>query len=81
MLWVSDVGVTLNLDHVLDFVLSVDLKLSPDDNSSLTVALHNREKKQAWYIHYTCSSQVILAKVSEHYLQYWCDVCINCCRS
>lgn len=69
----TDVGVTLNLDHVLDFVLSVDLKLSPDDNSSLTVALHNREKKQAWYIHYTCSSQVILAKEQDIYYGLGCD--------
>lgn len=63
LLTVTESGISLIVDHVLDFVLSADLRLSVEDNSSLAVTLHNREKKQVWTVHYTCSNQLLNAQV------------------
>ncbi|CAH1154209.1 unnamed protein product [Phaedon cochleariae] len=46
-------GVHLKLDHVLYFVMSVDIMLS--SNSSFTVTLQNRETKNIYYLHYITS--------------------------
>lgn len=60
-------GIQLKLDHVLDFVLSVQIQLSVVDNSSLTVVVQHRERKEFWNLHYTCSSQLIHAKDEDVY--------------
>ncbi|XP_039278701.1 D-glucuronyl C5-epimerase B [Nilaparvata lugens] len=60
-------GIQLKLDHVLDFVLSVQMQLSVVDNSSLTVVVQHREKKEFWNLHYTCSNQLIHAKDEDVY--------------
>ncbi|CAH0555986.1 unnamed protein product [Brassicogethes aeneus] len=50
-------GVKLKMDHVLDFVISLNLILS--DNSSLSVTLQNRETKDIYNLHYITSSLLI----------------------
>lgn len=52
-----DTAVTLNLDHVLDLVFSVDVELQP--NSSITVTIQNRETKQLYNIHYVISDTLL----------------------
>lgn len=61
--YVTESAVSLTVDHVLDFILSLDLRLTVEDNSSLSVTLHSREKKQTWTIHYTCSNHTFTAQV------------------
>jgi heparosan-N-sulfate-glucuronate 5-epimerase len=54
-------GVSLKLDHVLDFILSLNLKLTI--NSSFTVVLQSREKRdQIFQLHYICSDLLISAQ-------------------
>uniref|UniRef100_A0A1B6CJP8 heparosan-N-sulfate-glucuronate 5-epimerase n=1 Tax=Clastoptera arizonana TaxID=38151 RepID=A0A1B6CJP8_9HEMI len=69
----SDTGIKLMVDTVLDFVLSLDLKLSAADNSSFIVVLQSREKKQTWNLHYICSQQIIFAKDQDIYYGLGCD--------
>lgn len=45
-----DSAIYLDMDHVLDLLLSVDLFLRP--NSSLMVTMQNRESQQVFYLHY-----------------------------
>ncbi|KAG8291443.1 D-glucuronyl C5-epimerase [Homalodisca vitripennis] len=66
-------GISLTVDHVLDFVLSADVRLSVEDNSSLAVTLHNREKKQIWTVHYTCSSQLLTAQDQDIFYGLGCE--------
>lgn len=65
--------VSLVLDHVLDFVLSIDLLLKDSDNSSLTVILQNREKAETWFLHYSCHAKLISSKGSDVYHKIQCD--------
>lgn len=52
-----DTAITLNLDHVLDLVFSIDVELQP--NSSITVTIQNRETKQLYNIHYVISDTLL----------------------
>lgn len=45
-----DSAIYLELDHVLDLLLSVDIFFRP--NSSLMVTMQNRESQQIFYLHY-----------------------------
>lgn len=54
-------GLKLRLDHVLDFVMRVDMMLN--GNSSLTVILQNRESKDAYFLHYITSDILITTQV------------------
>lgn len=54
-------GIKLRLDHVLDFVMRVDMMLN--GNSSLTVILQNRESKDAYFLHYITSDILITTQV------------------
>ncbi|XP_022124382.2 D-glucuronyl C5-epimerase B isoform X2 [Pieris rapae] len=53
----SQVWCKVNISQ--DFVLSLDLRLKP--NSSLTVVLQNKDKKETVYLHYVTSLQLIYA--------------------
>lgn len=53
----STSGISLKLDHVLDFVLKWDLNIK--DNGSITVALQSREKKDMYYLHYTVNNVML----------------------
>lgn len=54
-------GVSLKLDHVLDFVLGFSMRLG--NNSSFTVVLQSREKRdQVFQLHYICSDLLISAQ-------------------
>lgn len=55
----SQVWVKVNITQ--DFVLSLDLLLKP--NSSLTVVLQNKDKKETVYLHYVTSNQLIYTQV------------------
>ncbi|XP_071049996.1 D-glucuronyl C5-epimerase B isoform X2 [Onthophagus taurus] len=46
-------GIKLKMDHVLDFVMSLNILLQA--NSSLTVVLQNRENKENYNLHYISS--------------------------
>lgn len=52
-----DSSVSMNLDHVLDLVLSFDIELQP--NSSMTVTVQNRETKQLYNVHYVISDTLL----------------------
>lgn len=56
------VGIYLKMDHVLYFVISLDVMLK--SNSSLTVTLENRESKETYNLHYITSDIWITAQVS-----------------
>ncbi|XP_066584314.1 D-glucuronyl C5-epimerase B isoform X2 [Prorops nasuta] len=56
-------GISLRLDHVLDFLLKFDLNTK--DNGSITVALQSREKKETYYLHYT-TSNIVLRTYNNH---------------
>ena len=56
-------GISLRLDHVLDFVLKLDL--CTRENGSITVVMQSREKKDVYYLHYT-TSNVILDTYNNH---------------
>lgn len=53
-------GVTLKLDHVLDFILSLNLRLV--GNGSFSVTLQSRERRELFYLHYICSDLLISAQ-------------------
>lgn len=57
----SQVWLKLNISQ--DFVLSFDARLKP--NSSVTVVLQNKDKKETVYLHYVTSNQLIYAQVSD----------------
>jgi len=59
----STSGISLKLDHVLDFVLKWDLNIK--DNGSVTVALQSREKKEMYYLHYV-TNNVVLYNYNNH---------------
>lgn len=50
----SSSGISFKLEHVLDFVLKLDLCIK--DNGSITISLQNREKKDLHFLHYTTST-------------------------
>lgn len=52
-------GISLRLEHVLDFVFKFDI--CTKDNGSITVILQSREKKDVYYLHYTTSNTVLQA--------------------
>jgi len=64
--------VTLKVDIVLDFVLSVDLQLKSAHNSSVIVYIHNREKNEVWRFHYSCQSPLFTSKDEDIYHQINC---------
>ncbi|XP_045785563.1 D-glucuronyl C5-epimerase B isoform X1 [Maniola jurtina] len=57
--------VWLKVNITQDFVLSMDLMLKP--NSSMTVVLQNKEKKETVYLHYVTSKQLIYAQEDHIY--------------
>ncbi|XP_059061251.1 D-glucuronyl C5-epimerase B [Achroia grisella] len=57
--------VWLKVNITQDFVLSLDLLLKP--NSSLTVVLQNKDKKETVYLHYITSLQLISAQEDHIY--------------
>ncbi|XP_024891361.1 D-glucuronyl C5-epimerase B isoform X1 [Temnothorax curvispinosus] len=59
----STSGISLNLDHVLDFVLKWDLNIK--DNGSVTVTLQSREKKELYYLHYV-TNNIVLYNYNNH---------------
>lgn len=58
----DNIGIYLRMDHVLYFVMSLDIQLK--GNGSLIVTLQNRESKEAYNLHYLISDVWIAAKVS-----------------
>lgn len=60
-------AVSLNLDHVIDLVLSFDIELQP--NSSITVTVQNRETKQLYNMHYV-TSDTLLTVTDESNIYY-----------
>ncbi|CAB3252073.1 unnamed protein product [Arctia plantaginis] len=60
----SQVWLKVNLSQ--DFVLSVDIQMKP--NSSMTVVLQNKDKKETVYLHYITSMQLISAQ--EDHISY-----------
>lgn len=56
----SQVWLKLNISQ--DFVLSLDVLLRP--NSSITMVLQNKEKKETVYLNYVTNTQLIYAQVS-----------------
>lgn len=58
-------GIELRMDHVMYFVISVNIQLSA--NSTFTVVLQNREKKELYNLHYIASDVLITAQVSSCY--------------
>lgn len=54
-------GVLLKLDHVLDLVLSLNLRFQ--GNASFTVTLQSRENRELFYLHYITSDLLISAQV------------------
>lgn len=56
-------SVYLKMDHVLYFLIKLDIKLK--SNSSLTVTLQNRESKDTYNLHYISSDIWITAQVSK----------------
>ncbi|XP_011172613.2 D-glucuronyl C5-epimerase B [Solenopsis invicta] len=59
----STSGISLKLDHVLDFVLKWDLNIK--DNGSITVTLQSREKKEMYYLHYV-TNNIVLYNYNNH---------------
>ncbi|KAG5307929.1 GLCE epimerase, partial [Acromyrmex insinuator] len=59
----STSGISLKLDHVLDFVLKWDFNIK--DNGSVTVALQSREKKEMYYLHYV-TNNIVLYNYNNH---------------
>lgn len=55
-------GINLKMDHVLDFVMSLNIKLLP--NSSFNIILQNREKKDVYNLFYVSSDIHITAQVT-----------------
>ncbi|PZC79397.1 hypothetical protein B5X24_HaOG216392 [Helicoverpa armigera] len=59
----SQVWLKVNLTQ--DFVFSVDVQMKP--NSSITVVLQNKDKKETVYLHYVTSMQLISAQEDHIY--------------
>lgn len=59
----SQVWLKMNISQ--DFVMSVDLLMKP--NSSLTVVLQNKDRRETVYLHYVTSLQLIYAQVSYYF--------------
>lgn len=55
-------SIKLKVDHVLDFVISFDIVLQ--ENSSFTLVLQNREKREIYNLHYVASDVLLTAQVS-----------------
>ena len=55
-------GISLKMDHVLDFIIRLDLRLN--GNSSLTVFLQNLETKDIYFLHYITSDVLITSQVN-----------------
>lgn len=55
-------GVMLRLDHSVDFLLSFDLKLEKD--STVTIVIQDRERKEIYNLHYNTSNIFIHTQVS-----------------
>ncbi|KAB0795343.1 hypothetical protein PPYR_12182 [Photinus pyralis] len=53
-------GIRVKMDHVLDFVMSVNILLN--GNSSFSVILQNREKKDIYNLHYIASDILVTAQ-------------------
>lgn len=68
-------SVKLKMDHVLDFVMSVNIIL--EANSSLTVVLQNREKKENYNLHYISSAILLTAQVSRFLLADSVQLCVS----
>lgn len=62
----STSGISLKMDHVLDFVMKLDLCVK--DNGSVIVILQSREKKETYFLHYTTSNVVL--RVSNNHIYY-----------
>ncbi|CAG9859949.1 unnamed protein product [Phyllotreta striolata] len=58
-------GIKLKMDHVLYFVMSLDILLT--NNSSLCITLQNRESKEIHYLHYITSDIWITAQDNNIY--------------
>ncbi|XP_063984404.1 D-glucuronyl C5-epimerase B isoform X2 [Diachasmimorpha longicaudata] len=56
-------GIFLNLDHVLSFVLKLDLSIK--DNGSITVVMQHRDRKDSYYLHYVTTS-IVLDSINNH---------------
>lgn len=61
----GDRGISLKMDHVLDFVMTVNLALTV--NSSFTVILQNREKMEQYNLHYIASDILLSAQENNIY--------------
>lgn len=61
-------GIRLRMDHVLYFVMSLDIMLN--SNSSFSVTLQNRETKEVYYLHYITSDIWITAQVDNALIPY-----------
>lgn len=57
-------GISLNLDHVLDFVLKWDFNVK--NNGSVVVTLQSREKKEMYYLYYYATSNTVLYNHDNH---------------
>lgn len=55
-------SIRLKMDHVLDFVMSLDILLKA--NSSFAVVLQNRETKEMYNLHYVASEVLLAAQVN-----------------
>lgn len=60
-----DNAISLQMDHVLDLVLSIDVNLLP--NSSLMITLQNRETHQLFYMHYITSDIILTVQDDNFY--------------
>lgn len=66
----SQVALKVNISQ--DFVLSLDVLFKP--NSSLTVVLQHKDKKETVYLHYVTSMQLIYAQVECFNFLIYCKV-------
>ncbi|XP_044002373.1 D-glucuronyl C5-epimerase B isoform X2 [Aphidius gifuensis] len=53
----SKQGIYLQLNHILSFVIKFDLYII--DNTTITIVLQNREKKDLYYLHYSTIDTVL----------------------
>lgn len=56
-----DSSITLQLDHVLDLVLSIDLLFRP--NTTLMITLQNRETKKSYNLYYIVADLMLSVQV------------------
>lgn len=62
----TDSVISIQLDHVLDLVLSIDIKLYTP-NSSFTVQMEHRETKQQYNLHYVFSDTFLSVPDGENF--------------